>query len=109
MEILYFYPIKNEKSFEKEEALQLYTEVIGQVMDRFERDDTPGKFSSVTTFIKCFDMASIDCAKVTKDLSEADFRALVHDFDLLEEKPVQDLFGRVAAEINKHLEQGAET
>ena len=109
MEILYFYPIKNEKHFDKEEALQLYAEIMGQVMDRFEQDDTPGKFSSVTSFIKCFDLASIDCAKVTKDLSEADFRALVHDSDLLEEKAVQDLFVRVAAEINKHLEQGSET
>ena len=37
MEILYFYPIKNEKSLKnKEEALAQYLKTMGDVMDRFE-------------------------------------------------------------------------
>ena len=52
----------------------------------------------------------VDVAQTEKDLSEADFRALVHDSDLLEEAQVfDDLFARVATEINKHLEAGHET
>ena len=108
MEILNFYPMKNDKSFSKEEALELYTSIMSKVMDRFEKPDTPGKFTSVISFIKCFDQVCVDSAKVDKDLSEADFRALVHDSDLLEESRVEDLFVRVAKEINKHLENGAE-
>ena len=42
-----------------------------------------------------------------KGLNEADFRALVHESDLLEEQQVLDIFARVAKEINKHLEHGA--
>jgi len=108
MEILNFYPMKNEKSYSKEEALELYTSILSKVMDRFEKPDTPGKFTSVLSFIKCFDQVCVDFAKVDKELSEADFRALVHDSDLLEETQVDELFVRVAKEINKHLESGNE-
>ena len=55
MEILNFYPMKNEKSFGQEEALELYTGILSKVMDRFEKPDTLGKFTSVIAFIKCFD------------------------------------------------------
>ena len=60
MEIMYFYPIKNGRTFEKAEALQIYTSVMSSVMDRFEQPDTPGKFQSVLIFIKCLDQASVD-------------------------------------------------
>ena len=109
MEILNFYPMKNEKSFGQEEALELYTGILSKVMDRFEKPDTLGKFTSVISFIKSFDQVCVDSAKVDKDLSEADFRALVHDSDLLEASQVDDLFVRVAKEINRHLEKGADT
>ena len=33
---------------------------------------------------------------------------MVHDFDLLEEKSVLDIFSRMSKEINKHLEHGAD-
>ena len=55
MEILFFCPIKNDKSFGKVEALEMFTSVMGEVMDRFERPDTPGKFISVLAFLKCLD------------------------------------------------------
>ena len=56
MEVLYFYPIKNKQSFSnKEEALTIYVEAMGAAMTRFEKPDTPGKFNSVISFIKCLD------------------------------------------------------
>ena len=55
LEILYFYPIKNDQSFGNEEALKLYMELMGSVLARFENPNTLGKFSSVNSYIKCFD------------------------------------------------------
>lgn len=107
MEILYFYPIKNDQSFEKKEALALYMDAMGSAIARFEKPDSLGKFASVIAFLKCLDQTAIDMACLKKGLNEADFRALVYDSDLLEEKQVLDMFTRVAKEINKHLEHGA--
>lgn len=81
---------------------------MGSAIERFEKPDTPGKFTSVLTFLKCLDQVAIDFAFQKKGLKEEDFRALVHDQDLLEETSVKNLFERVAKEINKHLESGAE-
>lgn len=79
MELLYFYPIKNEKSAKsKEEALAQYLKTMGTVLDRFKKEDTLGRITSVTGYIRCLDQASIDVA-AADDLSEADFRALVHE------------------------------
>lgn len=75
-------------------------------MKRFEMEDTPGKFKSVKDFMKCFDQATIDVAHHEKNLSEADFRALVYDSELLDNALVLELFDRVSTEINKHLESG---
>ena len=76
-------------------------------MDRFEREDTLGRVTSVISYIKCLDQCSVDVASAD-GYTEADFRALVHDQDLLEESSVIELFERVAKEINRHLEHGAE-
>ena len=79
MELLYFYPIKNEKSAKsKEEALAQYLKTMGTVLGRFKREDTLGRITSVTGYIRCLDQASIDVA-AADGLSEADFRALVHE------------------------------
>ena len=36
-EIFYFYPLKNEKSFGKEEALKLYLDTMNSTLARFEK------------------------------------------------------------------------
>ena len=77
-------------------------------MTRFEKPDTPGKFNSVIAFIKCLDQASIDVACQNRGLNEADFRAMIHEHNLIEEKAVLDIFTRMANEINKHLEHGSD-
>ena len=51
---------------------------MGTVLDRFKKEDTLGRITSVTGYIRCLDQASIDVA-AADGLSEADFRALVHE------------------------------
>ena len=88
MEILMFYPFKNQKSAgNKEEALAQYLKPLNAVMDRFAKEDTLGRVTSVLSFIKCLDQAAVDVA-AQDGLSEADYRALVHDYDLLEDPQV---------------------
>ena len=88
IEILNFYPFKNEKSSaNKEEALAKYLKPMNAVMDRFAKEDTLGRVTSVLSFIKCLDQAAVDVA-AQDGLSEADYRALVHDHDLLEDPSV---------------------
>ena len=74
LELLTFHPFKNKKKFDQSEATFIYKDVMQDVISRFERSDTKGKFSSVQVFMKCLDLASIDIAFL-RDVDEADFRA----------------------------------
>lgn len=85
-------------------GLEIYTLIMKEAIERLTAEDTLGLFKTISSYIECFDLMCVDLAWANHGMMEADFRFMVSDLDLTEERDAQVFYKSVSQGIQDQIE-----